>query len=444
MVGVLDGFDYAGYGPLRVPELRWLCDQRGLSSQGPKKDLLLRLQDQDEEGRPVPLAAMHPPSLEPREELERLAEELASNGTGAALPSPGEHARKALKASGMLPGPGTDSSRPGHGQATPGLSSKAAMPVPPSQAATPEPSSREAPVQGKPAAAALTEDERTLRGLLEFFVCSDVQRKGQPSLLQSRYRDFVREAYDALFASAGAPPATASLASTASVAATAAAAAYAEERARSSTETAKCQSIHQRHNEQQQSSHPQPQHEASHPESQKRQLPRPNVRAQTLNKPMEQQADEQTNQQIMPSREQCSAQNKQPHHQPAQQQQQPLQQSQPQPASQQANASQKRPVNSKETRDNAVRRKVDQVVEAQELVCRLQTRYDATLMELEAIRQAIQDKAESIQCFRQQLQLLYEAEEGQCKELADKARLKMDEWLEGPELAQSDSGQSSA
>lgn len=36
------------YGPLRVPELRWLCHQRGLTPYGRKQELLQRLEEQDQ------------------------------------------------------------------------------------------------------------------------------------------------------------------------------------------------------------------------------------------------------------------------------------------------------------------------------------------------------------------------------------------------------------
>jgi hypothetical protein len=39
----------ATYGPLRIPELRWLCQQRGLTPYGRKRELLSRLEEQDQQ-----------------------------------------------------------------------------------------------------------------------------------------------------------------------------------------------------------------------------------------------------------------------------------------------------------------------------------------------------------------------------------------------------------
>lgn len=54
-----------------------------------------------------------------------------------------------------------------------------------------------------PTALDLTDDERTLRGLLQFFVCSDVQRRVNP--LSIKYRDFVSAAHDVITAPKVAP-----------------------------------------------------------------------------------------------------------------------------------------------------------------------------------------------------------------------------------------------
>ena len=136
-----------GYGPLRVPELRWLCSQRGLSPYGRKLELLAQLQEQDRKGT-VPYAECRAPGLEPFQALEDLAQQL----------------------------------RP----ATAPTEAKAA------------PAQPKAPQQ-------LTDDQRGLRSLLELFACADVPRKGEP-LLRLKYRDFIRSVFEVLRPSSGAAP----------------------------------------------------------------------------------------------------------------------------------------------------------------------------------------------------------------------------------------------
>jgi len=49
-----------------------------------------------------------------------------------------------------------------------------------------------------PVVTELTDDERTLRGMLQFFVCSDIQRRVHQTPLPMNYRDFISLAHEVL------------------------------------------------------------------------------------------------------------------------------------------------------------------------------------------------------------------------------------------------------
>ena len=155
-----------GYGPLRVPELRWLCSQRGLTPYGRKRELLARLEEQDSiEPTAQQLAECHAPGLEPFRELEHLAE---SRNEAA---NEGDTEAKSL----ALASPSPTAPAQAKSQATPFVA--------PAQAKVP-------PIP-RPEGVGLSSDERALRGLLEFFACSDVERKGTDALFNCRYREFL-------------------------------------------------------------------------------------------------------------------------------------------------------------------------------------------------------------------------------------------------------------
>lgn len=197
----------ATYGPLRIPELRWLCQQRGLTPYGRKRELLSRLEEQDQQEE-VPFVECPAPGLEPFRELEELAAQLAE----AKLP-----ATAAATASAV---PKVAPAQPkGHPVAPAQAKVPPALPpaLPPAvPAAVPS-----VPTISRPEGVGLSHEERALRSLLEFFACSDVERKGQDALFNCKYREFIHSIYHVLQPDlAGASPAA-----TTAAAATAAAAA---------------------------------------------------------------------------------------------------------------------------------------------------------------------------------------------------------------------------
>ena len=192
------------YGPLRTPELRWLCNQRGLSPYGLKRDLIAQLDEQD--GQNVESSSeCFASGLEPFRELEELAAQLKASPSTAATPKSAAKAKAEPVQTKAVP-PMADPSVPMPAGPMPSL-------VAPAQAKMPPPSA-----QG------LTSDERALRGLLEFFACSDVQSTGQNKLFALKYREFVKTVFDFLQSDITSATPT-SMASTAAAAAAAAAAA---------------------------------------------------------------------------------------------------------------------------------------------------------------------------------------------------------------------------
>lgn len=178
-----------GYGPLRVPELRWLCSQRGLTPYGRKRELLARLEEQDStEPTAQQLAECHAPGLEPFRELETLAETLLNGGNcenvgarhdgGTEGPDTAEAKSVVAFPSLPLPSPASVAPAQAKSQATPFVA--------PAQAKVPP-----IPRIPRPEGVGLSSDERALRSLLEFFACSDVERKGQDTLLNCKYREFL-------------------------------------------------------------------------------------------------------------------------------------------------------------------------------------------------------------------------------------------------------------
>ena len=157
-----------GYGPLRLPELRWLCGQRGLTPYGRKRELLARLEEQDAADAAVPHAECFAPGLEPFRELEQLAEE-ARTGRGS------------LGAVPALPLDGANSSAPevapAQAKSAPAQAKSATLPPWPS-----------IPLPRPEKSDNLPTDDETFRGFAEFFA----MQNGQGDWPNGKYRDFLR------------------------------------------------------------------------------------------------------------------------------------------------------------------------------------------------------------------------------------------------------------
>jgi len=201
-----------GYGPLRAPELRWLCSQRGLSPYGLKQDLIARLDEQDQQGV-VSSSECFSPGLEPFRELEELAQKLAANPRVAATPkTPAKAKTSGPMLAPMAPmapmAPKAPVMAPTSLPVVPARLAPISptLPVPagevPSSPSMPSmgvaPAQAKMPPQPGPGQQGLTKDERALRGLLEFFACSDVKNSGGTNLFACKYRDFVRTVFDVL------------------------------------------------------------------------------------------------------------------------------------------------------------------------------------------------------------------------------------------------------
>ena len=225
------------YGPLRAPELRWLCSERGLSIHGFKQDLVARLSEQDQQGVES-TSECTASGLEPFRELEELAAQLTARPASPYTVNPRTAAKAKepppTKAAGGHAGPPPQERQQAQGPQPRQpiiVGPKASMPsMAPAQAKMPPAIPAAVPVAPVVPPATnqpgLTEDERALRGLLEFFACSDV-KTGEGKLFASRYRDFVRTVFDFLQSDIGSTSAgsVTSAASTAAAAAAAAAAA---------------------------------------------------------------------------------------------------------------------------------------------------------------------------------------------------------------------------
>ena len=119
----------------------------------------------------VPFAECPAPGLEPFRELEELAAQLAEAKLPAATAAAAATASAVPKVAPAQP--------KGH-------------PVAPAQAKVP-PAVPPLPVPpiSRPEGVGLSHEERALRSLLEFFACSDVERKGQDALFNCKYREFL-------------------------------------------------------------------------------------------------------------------------------------------------------------------------------------------------------------------------------------------------------------
>ena len=127
----------------------------------------------DQKQQQVPFAECPAPGLEPFRELEELAAQLAE----AKLPAAAAAAAAATASAVPKVAPAQPK---GH-------------PVAPAQAKVPPavPPVLPVPPISRPEGVGLSHEERALRSLLEFFACSDVERKGQDALFNCKYREFL-------------------------------------------------------------------------------------------------------------------------------------------------------------------------------------------------------------------------------------------------------------
>ena len=177
------------YGPLRAPELRWLCNQRGLSPYGLKRGLVARLDEQDQQGIESS-SECYACGLEPFRELEELAAKYASERQASSGPRSAATAKTAAKAKEP---PQTKASV----EPKPLPVGPMASPIAPAQAKMP-------PL----AKQGLTDEERRLRSMLEFFACADTQSTkstGKDMLFALKYKDFVKTVFDFLQSDSAAP-----------------------------------------------------------------------------------------------------------------------------------------------------------------------------------------------------------------------------------------------
>ena len=124
----------------------------------------------------VPFVECPAPGLEPFRELEELAAQLAE----AKLPAATAAAATASAVPKVAP-----AQPKGHPVAPAQAKVPPALP-PAVPAAVPS-----VPTISRPEGVGLSHGERALRSLLEFFACSDVERKGQDALFNCKYREFL-------------------------------------------------------------------------------------------------------------------------------------------------------------------------------------------------------------------------------------------------------------
>jgi len=231
------------YSSLRVPELQRLCEQRGLVAEGFKQLLVQRLEEQDNHRGleaqafaqafvsrqqagsllpSVPLPAAPAPLLHPPG-IQGDVVELNKAAHFKAQPPPQVPWRKPVPgqfdqpASGLVAAQGAaqEELHTLNGTMPHGTQVKSSSAGHLKKSWTSAVPRRPTAVKSMPAVAAaaaavvskepqkgpateLTEDERILRGMLEFFVCSDIERVKRQAPLPVKYRDFIVSSFEVL------------------------------------------------------------------------------------------------------------------------------------------------------------------------------------------------------------------------------------------------------
>jgi len=243
------------YSTLRVPELQRLCEQRGVLAEGFKQQLVQRLEEQDKHrglaaqafaqalisreraGSVLPSVPLPAPPPPPLHTMGVPGDAVELNGAAhwKAQPPPQVPWRKQVPGQcdqppvGIFQGtngaPGsvvTQGTRAAHEELD-GLNGTMPHGTQVKQMGeghlkswSSAVSRRPTAVKSMPAVAAaaaaaaaakepqkecvteLTEEERILRGMLEFFVCSDIERVKRQTPLPIKYRDFIVSSFDVL------------------------------------------------------------------------------------------------------------------------------------------------------------------------------------------------------------------------------------------------------
>jgi len=243
------------YSTLRVPELQRLCEQRGVLAEGFKQQLVQRLEEQDKHrglaaqafaqalisreraGSVLPSVPLPAPPPPPLHTMGVPGDAVELNGAAhwKAQPPPQVPWRKQVPGQcdqppvGIFQGtngaPGsvvTQGTRAAHEELD-GLNGTMPHGTQVKQMGeghlkswSSAVSRRPTAVKSMPAVAAaaaaaaaakepqkecvteLTEEERSLRGMLEFFVCSDIERVKRQTPLPIKYRDFIVSSFDVL------------------------------------------------------------------------------------------------------------------------------------------------------------------------------------------------------------------------------------------------------
>eukprot|EP00419_Tripos_fusus_P068221 CAMPEP_0172892900 /NCGR_PEP_ID=MMETSP1075-20121228/147253_1 /TAXON_ID=2916 /ORGANISM="Ceratium fusus, Strain PA161109" /LENGTH=457 /DNA_ID=CAMNT_0013747663 /DNA_START=85 /DNA_END=1455 /DNA_ORIENTATION=- len=245
-----------GYSTLRVPELQRLCEQRGLLAEGFKQLLVQRLEEQDKHrglaaqafaqtfisreqtgsvlpSVPLPVPppppvhtlgiqgdavelngaahwkAQPPPQVPWRKQVPGQCDQPPSASVQGANGAVGSVVAQGTRAvheelhglNGSMP-QGTQVKQLGAGHLKSWSSAVCSRPTAvksmPAVAAQAAAAAAAASGPQKGRTTELTEEERILRGMLEFFVCSDIERVKSQTPLPIKYRDFIVSSFDVL------------------------------------------------------------------------------------------------------------------------------------------------------------------------------------------------------------------------------------------------------
>lgn len=163
-----------GYRALKVPEVRRLCQERGLPTEGTKNELIARLETQAEPQVAIESQVQDTP---------KAPDESQTHDTNQA-----QAATPAVPAQASEP-PATVQPLAGEVSETPAT----ARPAPATSAVA------NATSASSGTSVELTKDERALRGLLQFCVCSEVRRQSNEEMrLNMKYRELISTCFDVI------------------------------------------------------------------------------------------------------------------------------------------------------------------------------------------------------------------------------------------------------